>query len=1065
MKKLALLLMCFLISIGFVTAQDRLVTGTVTDDSGEPLAGVSVVVKGDLSIGTITKLDGSFSLNVPASATTLIIKYLGMQEQEVAVASKVTVVMHPSESTLDEVIVVAFGTAKKSTFTGSATTMKAEAIEKRQASNISTTLSGSVSGVQGLSTSGAPGSVTTIRIRGVGSIHAGNSPLYVVDGIPYDGDITAINNADVESITVLKDAASNALYGARGANGVIMITTKKGKTGEAIINVDAKWGVNRRGIPFYNAMTDPAMYYETAYRALWNGFTTPTYDGTYNTMIRVLGYNVYTVPNGERIVGSNGKLNPNAVLGRSDGNYTYVPDDWYNVLFNKGNLRQEYNMNISGATDKLNYYISTGYLNDNGIIYNSGFDRFTSRIKGDYQVKKWLKVGGNFNFTQTSSFEPNDTGVLRSSGNLFYIANYISPIYPMYIRDAQGNIMKDSRGKIMYDYGDGRVIPAVRSWMPGAQPASAIELDVSADRVIDFSAKWFADIDIYEGLRFSANWGTNAYNSRYTLSANPYYGQYSEMGGYAWTESTRAVSLDQNYLLKYLKRFGDHNVDLLVGVDSYTRTTSWLGGQKEKIFDPMGPEVGNGINNPSIDSYTRQYSTLGYLGRFQYDFLEKYFISASYRRDASSVFAPENRWGNFWSTGLAWNMNKEMFMSDFTFIDLLKLKASYGQQGNDYLLYIGRNARNFFAYQDQYALSSNNGNFATTLYYKGNRNITWETSNTLNAGVDFEVLNNRITGTVEYFDRRTTNMLYNMPIPPSQGYSSYPLNVGEMSNHGVEIDLSGEVIKTRDLSVKLFGNITFIKNKILKLHESLKDNQYIDGTRIYKEGESMYNLYIRSYAGPNLENGASMWYIDEKSITPETPDNIKKTIVDMPDGRKATTSYANATLYRTGNIMPKAYGGFGASIDVRGFDLSFQCNYQMGGRLMDNTYQDLMHVGNGNNLGINWHKDILDAWTPENKDTKIPRLNSNDTYGNGTSDRWLVTSDFLSLQNVTIGYTLPSKLTKKFQISSIRFYGVADNVAVMSARKGFDPRQSFVTSEGAYYSPMRSISGGIKLIF
>jgi TonB-linked SusC/RagA family outer membrane protein len=1038
-------------------AQNVRITGTVVDETGEPVIGASVVVKGNTSVGTVTNLDGQFTLDVPSSATELIVRYLGKRDQEVAVAPRVSVTLQSADTSLDEVIVVAYGTAKKSAFTGSATTMKAETIEKRQASNITTTLSGTVSGVQGLSSNGEPGSTSNIRIRGVGSIKAGNSPLYVVDGVPYDGEIASINNADIETVTVLKDAASNALYGARGANGVIIITTKRGKTGEATVNVDAKWGTNQRGVPLYNGMTDPGMYYETAYKALWNAFASPTYDGTYNTMLSRLGYNVYTVPSGERIIGMNGKLNPNAVLGYSDGKYTYRPDDWYAELFNKGNLRQEYNINVSGATDKLNYYISAGYLDDEGIIYNSGFDRFTSRLKADYQAKKWLKVGGNFNFTQSSSYSPNEVGNGTSSGNLFYIANYIAPIYPMYIRDAQGNIMKDARGMTMYDYGDGRVTPSVRSWMPGAQPASAIELDKSVSRVDDISAKWFADVDIYDGLKISASWGINTYNARYTMLANPYYGQYSEMGGYAWVQTNRNLSFDQNYLLKYIKGFGDHNIDLLAGVDSYSRKSSYLGGEKQKIFDPTVPEVGNAINSPSVDSYTREYATLGYLAQARYDYDEKYYLSASFRRDASSVFAPENRWGNFWSTGLAWNIQKEEFMSDLSFIDFLKLKVSYGQQGNDYLYYTGSTTRNLFAYKDQYEIVSNNGNFATPLYYKGNRDITWETSNTLNAGVDFELFDNRLAGTVEYFDRRTSNMLYDMPVASSLGYSSFPLNVGVMSNYGTEIDLTGEVLKTRDITVKLTGNITFLKNKIIKLDESL-GGQYIDGSRIYKEGESMYNLYIRSYAGVNTENGASLWYVDE----PAESDN---TVKDMPDGRKATESYANAGLYATGNTMPTAYGGFGASIDAYGFDLSFQFNYQTGGRLWDYTYQDLMHVGNGNDMGQNWHKDILNAWTPENADSNIPRLNANDVYGNGSSDRWLVSSDFLALQNITLGYTLPSKWTKKFQISSIRFYGVADNLALWSARKGLDPRQGYLTTVGYFYSPMRSISGGIKLTF
>jgi len=1050
---LALLTLCLMVHVA--VAQ---VTGTVKGEDGEPMPGVSVVVKNS-GTGVITSYDGTYSISAK-EGDVLLFAFIGMATQEVKVAgSTVDVIMRESSQSIEDVIVVAYGTTTKASFTGSASTIKAEVIEKRQASNITTTLSGTVAGVQGLSFNGEPGSASTIRIRGVGSINAGNSPLYVVDGVPYDGDISAINNADVESVTVLKDAASNALYGARGANGVIMVTTKRGKTGEAKVNVDSKWGTNRRAVPNYNVMTDPGMYYETAYTALWNSFANPTYETTYNQLFNTLGYNIYTVPDGERVIGYNGKLNPNATLGRTDGNLTYLPDDWYAELFDKNNLRQEYNVNVSGATDKLNYYISAGYLNDGGIIEGSGFDRFTSRIKGDYQAKKWLKLGGNFSISESSSFSPNaDYGNL-SSGNLFYFSNYIAPIYPLYVRDAEGNIMKDSRGWDIYDYGDGKIFPDQRAFTGSGNPAAAYKMDKSQAKTEDFSAKWFADVELYDGLKLTGNWGTNIYNSRYTYLANPYYGQYALMGGYAYVSSTRNASFDQNYLLTYTKEFGEHSIDLLVGYDSYRRTMSSLSGTQFKLFDPTVPELSNTINSPSVGSSTRTYATLGYLAQAKYDYADKYFVSASFRRDASSVFDPKNRWGNFWSVGAAYNLSKENFMSDLSFVDLLKVKASYGQQGNDYLYYTGSSARNYFAYQDQYEIMKSDDNIATALYYKGNRDITWETSNMINAGVEFELFDKKLTGSVEYFNRRTSDMLYNMPTSPSLGYNSFPMNVGVMSNYGVEVDLSGEVYRSNDITVTLTANITFLRNKINELEESL-NGEWISGTRIFKEGESMYNLYLRNYAGVNKETGVSLWYISE-----EDAEKSNATTIDMPDGRLATPTYAYATRYATGNTMPTEFGGFGATVEAYGFDFSFQFGYQMGGRIIDYSYQALMHNLAGNSAGVNWHKDILKAWTPENPNTDVPRLNSNDNYMSALSDRFLVSSNYLSLQNITFGYTLPKKLTEKLQISSLRVYAVADNVALWAARKGLDPRQGYASSEALYYSPMRSISGGVKLTF
>ena len=397
-----------------------------------------------------------------------------MQAQEVGIKPTVKVIMKSDAEMLDEVMVVAYGTAKKSAFTGSASTIKADKLAERQVSNITNALSGQVAGVQTTSGNGQPGTGSTVRIRGIGSISASNNPLYVVDGVPYDGDISAINSQDIESMTVLKDAASNALYGARGANGVILVTTKKGASGKAVVNVDAKWGTNRRGVPSYDVMTNANQYVETYYKAMLNGWAggdpnkIVDYAGDGSVMISgnnlvnalifgsdYLGYPIYTTPNGENVIGMDGKINPNAKIGSVYGDYYVTPDDWEKELFDNSNLRQEYNVSISGSSDKMTYYMSAGYLDDSGIIPGSGYSRLSTRLKADYKVQEWLKVGANFSYANVKSRYPDEQTKTGSSMNLFYITNNIAPIYPLYIRNADGSIKQDSRGYTMYDYGNG----------------------------------------------------------------------------------------------------------------------------------------------------------------------------------------------------------------------------------------------------------------------------------------------------------------------------------------------------------------------------------------------------------------------------------------------------------------------------------------------------------------------------------------------------------------------------------------------------------------------------------
>ena len=991
----------------------------------------------------------------------MLVSFIGMASQEVAVKPTLKIVLKSDTEVLDEVMVVAFGTAKKSQFTGSASTIKADKIVARQTSNVSNALSGQVAGVQITSSSGQPGEKATVRIRGIGSMSASNDPLYVVDGVPFDGGIETINPQDIESMTVLKDAASNALYGARGANGVILITTKKGALGSKTkVDVDAKWGTNRRAVPNYDVMTSPAMYYETYYKSVNNAMGGSADPAKVAANVQnFLVYPIYNVPEGENLFTADGKINPNATLGNVYNNQYYLtPDNWYDELFDKGNLRQEYNVRVSGASQKSTYYLSAGYLDDSGIIPNSGFQRFSLRMNADYQVNNRLKIGSNISYSNAVNKTPREQEG-SSSGNLFYIANLIAPIYPLYVRDAQGNIMTDSHGFTVYDFGAGEYPGLGRPFMGNSNPASMIALDKREYTYDVFSGRAFVNLDIIKGLKATANWGIDLDNTRYTNLYNSYYGQYSTTGGIIYVGATRTFSINQQYLLTYVNSFGEHNFDALVGFESYNYKYQNLQGSKEKLYNPNTTEIDNAISNPQTGSYTNNYATQGILARVQYNYANKYFASASFRRDASSRFHPDHRWGNFWSIGGGWLMNNEEFLKNTSWIDMLKFKISYGVQGNDNLNQVSgsgfdMNAQhNYNYYSDHYSVADSNGAFALSMSFKGNKDITWETSQSFNTGFDFEFFKGRLGGTVEYFQRKTTDMLYNRPVSSSLGYSTIPMNVGSMMNRGFELDVYGDLIRNKHLTWSANFNLTTVKNKILKLHPDL-GGEMISGSYIYREGDSSYQMYLRKYAGVDHETGEALYYMEEK----DDEGNLTGNTV-------TTTNAPNATRYATGDLLPSVYGGFGTTLNAYGFDFGISFAYQLGGRVYDNTYASLMHGGTSSNRGSNWHMDILDAWTPENKDSNIPRLNYNDQYTNYLSDRFLVSSDYLSINNITLGYTIPKNLTTKIGVSSLRVYVAADNVAVFSARKGLDPRQGYTTSENSNYSPIRTISGGVTLSF
>ncbi len=1103
MKKLFLLLMAVL-SIGmYASAQTRTVNGTVIDaGTEEPLIGASVMAAGEQQ-GVSTDYDGRFSLSVPANAKHLSVSYIGYETQQVAIVSgEIVVKLEQKNSLLDEVIAVAYGQAKRSEYTGSAGVVKAETLENALVSTVTSALTGQVSGVQTYSSTGQPGSAPSVKIRGTGSINAGSSPLYVVDGVPYpSADVSAISTMDVESMVVLKDAASTALYGARGANGVILITTKRGSEGKARISVDARWGSNSRAIPSYDMVTDQRQFMEMTYQAVANtrmfakdedgdflyGYTAEQANRYINDNIWTIygGYQTWSMPDGQLPFGRDGKFNPNATPGYSNGRYYFLADDWAEESLING-VRQEYSVSINGGTDRLQYYVSGTYLEDEGIIKGSHFNRLTTRASVDYKANDWLKFGSTLAYIYADQAAPGEqtSDAATSSANVFYFINSMAPIYPVYVRHADGSIMMNELyGNPVYDYGDGidyghGLLGASRT--PQGSPVGQL-LYNTEDYLMDIlDANWYAEITPFKGLTFTQNVSYYVDNTRHHYIANGLYGQFATSGGQAMQVQSRLRNITLQSLLNYQITLNDvHDLYALLGYESQDFATESVQAIGSNLYLPLNPYVDNTIDDKRGYGSYAEHAHRGYFIQGKYTYDGRYYVMGSFRRDGSSRFAPGHRWGSFWSLSAGWDIIKESFMADYrSNIDLLKFKASFGQTGNDNI-----GGSPYMPWADMYAMTGADGVFSDgVLAQKGNTDLTWEKSHSFNTGFDFSFWKGKLTGTVEYFTRKTDDMLFYLPTSPSLGYNSVPSNVGSLRNYGVELDLHYTPIQTKDIQVEVYANATFGKNKVIKLDPSIlnADGEWVHSTyRRMREGESMFEYYLPQYKGVNPTSGLAQYlaYTETGLTLDETGKEVPVLDADgnvVEAGNEyLTTDWTTARTTRskyTGDLSPKVYGGFGVNVKAYGFDLSMAFSYQLGGKVMDSGYQALMHSGSSVSA---WHVDALNASQisadgQSNKITDVPMLITEGAftdYANAVSDRWLTSSDYLSLNNITLGYTLPKSITKKLHLGSIRVYGAAENVALWSARKGLDPRQGIGASDNATYSPIRSISGGIHVDF
>ncbi len=1044
-KQVMLLLAVLVLSISWASAQVSQVSGTViSEEDGLPVVGASILVKGT-TLGTVTDIDGNFTLfNVPSEHQMLQISFIGMKSQKVLAKATMHVVLHPDTEVLDEVMVVAYGVAKKESFTGSAEVVKAEKLQSRPVANVTKALDGLVSGVQTTSGSGQPGSGVSVVVRGFGSINSSQNPLYVVDGVPYDGNVVSINPNDIESMTVLKDASAGALYGSRGANGVVMITTKKGNSGKVKVNLKANWGIASRSIPRYETV-DEAGYLETIFQSYKNHLITSNGMAPDQAAIKaiqrmskggysVVGvneeYNPFNMPMSELIDPVTGKINPTAKLKYSE--------DWMDEAMKKNPLRQEYNLSFTGGNEKTKYMFSLGYLDEKGLLKTTGFRRYSGRMSIDSQVTGWFKAGMNANYSRNESNTAQENS--SAGSNVWYSAQLMAPIFPVYKKDADGKNVLDVDGKPIFDYGTNRPAGANAEW----NTIATLYDDKYENNSDNLSGRVFAEIGNFkdtplEGLKLSANFGFDLIATDMLTYYNPYNGNAQSTKGMVERAHRRRFSYTLNQLLTYDRSFGQHHINALVGHEFYKFNQQYLSATKTGF--PFGGlyELDAAITVAGASSYQDNYAVESVLSRFAYDFADKYYLSASFRTDGSSRFRKGERWGKFWSVGANWRISQEEFMKNVAWVNNLSAKISYGVQGND-------NLGTYYAWQSMYDFTPNGNNGGTSMSSLGNPDLKWEKNGNLNVGVEGRFFN-FLNVALEWYTRKTTDMLMLYPMASSLGFDGYNKNIGSMRNTGLDMTISADVFQKDNFGWRITLLGSTVKNKVLHLADK---PEIISGSYIIREGETLNSFYTASAAGVDPETGKQLYWVWD------TDENGNKGEMYKTDDM----GKANSCKSIQGSRIPSIYGSFNNEFRYKNFDLSVLCTYSIGGKVLDGVYRTLKY---GNYVGQARSKDILEAWKQPGDVTDIPRVLIGKSYI--TTDNDLINASYLAIKNITLGYSLSSKTLKKMGIENLRFTATGDNLVLFNHLKGMDPQYNFSGSTGFGYVPVRTVSLGIDVTF
>ncbi|MCM1138555.1 MAG: SusC/RagA family TonB-linked outer membrane protein [Muribaculum sp.] len=1093
-----LLVLCAFCTLS-TSAQTRKITGTVKDEAGDPMVGVTVMIKGT-SFGTSTDANGDYSINAKNGAT-LEFSYIGYLTQTVTLGERsvINVTMKEDIKALDEVVVIAYGTASKESLTGSVAVISDKDIQSRPVTSVTSALEGKAPGVQVNGSTGTPGESPSILIRGINSVNGTTAPLYVVDGVVWSGNYNDLNPNDVETISVLKDAASCALYGSKGANGVVLITTKRAKNaGNVEVTAKIRQGIYQRALPEYRRLGYDR-WNEAMLQGIANGKVTSNPDYTYaQAMKETIGnffseagvlnlYDVYEVnADGTPVLDPEGHVIRN-ITGLGDQVFDqnghiiakrmsqYDDTDWWDAISRNGH-RQEYNVSGVGATDKFNVFASFGYVKEKGYLLKTDFERWNGRLNAEFRPTKFLKMGIGVNAADITSNQPQfDTDNLSSTSNAMSYQG-IAPGLPYYAHDWQtGAILRDeTTNKPIWNTMDG--YPAFTSNRAYILRANSEDYNRLA---VDGNA--FATIYLPYNFELTVRGTMNRYRQESTGYDSPEIGSAQNFGRLAKTFYKRQTHNFQQTLY-WQHEYGAHHVDALLSHESYNRYYEYTSLQNKNELFPNKYFMSNFTENESTGAYAYRYRTETYLGRARYNYNNHYFLEASLSRDASSKFSKDNRWGTFWSVGASWIISKEKFLQDIEQIDQLKLRAAYGTAGNDY-------TSNYYPTYDLWSKYSHtlDGNASVVPSTLGNENIKWESTKTLDLALEGYFFNSRLNASVGFFSRVNADLLYNVQQAISNGTDGDGAamkqwqNVGDMRNTGWEIMLSGDIIRTKGLAWTAHIDASFIKNKITKLPAG---NQFTS-PRALIEGKSRYEYYMPKWAGVDMLTGQSLYEINDcykfQSEDPETGEwklNDEKWESNLTNAEAAgalvkigdryyTTSTSFASNEFCGSSLPKVFGSFGTDFTWKGLTVSALFTYSLGGKTLDTVYAGMLSPNSGKSLhedAINntWQPEMAEGITDENRiNPNIrPQLNNINASNNNSAStsRFLTSSDYLAFKNLNVNYEIPKKWSSLMSLRGLNVGMSIDNVKLWTKRDGMNPTYSNAGGQGEYFVPSRVIS-------
>jgi TonB-linked SusC/RagA family outer membrane protein len=1024
-------------------AQERAVAGIVTSlEDGTPLPGVNVVIKGTTE-GTTTDVDGRFTLSVPSPESILVFSFIGLKTEEITVGgrSQVDVAMEADVSQLTEVVVVAYGEQTQRSIVGSVASVDSEVIGKQQIVSVANAIQGTIPGVNIISAGGQPGDNPVIRIRGIGSINASADPLIVVNGVPFNGNLNTISPDQIETINVLKDASSTALYGSRGSNGVILITTKSGKRNTpATFSFNTSMGVASQAVDMHPLLNTDS-YMELAWEAVKN--TNQYVNGetaadaaqmaSDNLINSWLSYNPYGVDNP---VGADGRLvSTNKVWDT----------DWRSHIQNDRAARRDYAFNVSGGTDKTTYFFAANYLSQEGSVQTSDFNRFTSRINIDTRVNDWFSVGLNTAYSTQNQNYPDQAGSSYQSAIQWIYA--VPSIYPLHRRDENGALILDGFGKPIFDYGNavGQSLNAARPALPGENAVGALYNYAVENKRDNTTATAYAKVDFTDYLSFRTNVGYEKYMYDGFTYAHNEFGYAANVSGRVSQDRDLYTTITFNNTLNFEKSFGDHNLDVSLIQEAYQLEISALSAQGTGFLPNV--KVLNGSTTPEdVGGYVTEERLSSYLGRAAYNLRDKYYLEASYRTDGSTRFHKETRWGNFYSIGGAWVVSDEAFLQGFGPLSFLKLKASYGEVGNNRGSDLG-----YFPYLQLFETGWNQGPFTGVLLGGvSDPFLRWEKTKSVNFGLEMRFLNDRFGANVEYYDKESLDLIYDKPLPPSTGNAAITTNVGAVRNYGLEVTLTSTNVQSGNVLWTSALNFSRDRNEITELTQE----SFINGTKRWEVGRSLYEFYIQEWAGVNPENGYGMWYKDILDADGE------------PTGERETTeTYSEATRYYVDkSSLPNIIGGFSNYVRYGNFDLNLLFNFSFGSYIYDSQYARLMNGFEtpGNGAGS---PDLKNRWTQPGDVTDVPLMLASNNDFNAQSTRFLFKNDYVRLRALNFGYNLPRQLIDRFDISALRVYFQGDNLLTFHSHKGLDPEQSLAGTTNNRSFNQKIVSLGLNLTF